>query len=117
MISSIHAALSAVQVFSKKIQVSANNIAHASTDGFKKTRVLAAEQPTQGVMASFQKVQTDGPKVIEETNDGKTTVEKSNIDFVEEITDTMLSQRMYEANLKTIKTIDEMLGKVVNIKK
>jgi flagellar hook protein FlgE len=42
--------------------------------------------------------------------------EMSNVDLTEEIPEMIPTQRGYEANLKAIKTQDEMLGTLINLK-
>ncbi|MBW2304960.1 MAG: flagellar hook protein FlgE [Deltaproteobacteria bacterium] len=43
------------------------------------------------------------------------SLEQSNVELAKEITDTIPLQRGYEANIKTIKTQDEMLGTILDI--
>ena len=42
-------------------------------------------------------------------------LEGSNVDPAKEITDTILIQNGYEANLKVVKTRDDMLGTILDI--
>lgn len=43
------------------------------------------------------------------------TLEQSNVDVAKEIIDTILIQKGFQANLKVIKTEDEMLGSLLDI--
>jgi flagellar basal-body rod protein FlgC len=114
MVYPVHSSVSAVNAFSKKIQVTANNVANVNTDGFKKSRATLSEEKTGGVKATITQVDTPGyPKQI--TKDGSVEeVESSNVDLTEEITESMSSQRGHEANLKAINVQDEMIGTLLD---
>ena len=43
-------------------------------------------------------------------------LEGSNVDYAQEIVDSIIASRMIEANIKTIKIQDEMLGDMIDIK-
>jgi flagellar basal body rod protein FlgG len=115
MISATSSAMSALTAFSTKINSNANNIANIQSEGFKKTRVTNEETENLGVQAVVEKVDTPGMMSIEETSDGTEMVELSNVDMAEELTDSTLNARFYEANLKTIKTEDEMTQSMLDI--
>ncbi|MBU2537925.1 MAG: flagellar biosynthesis protein FlgC, partial [Proteobacteria bacterium] len=90
---------------------------NVNTDGYKKTRVTLQEQETtQGIEAVVQQIQTPGPMVYEQTPEGETLVEKSNVELGEELPSMMLSRRFFQANLKTVQIEDEMLGSLLDIK-
>ncbi|HSR37232.1 MAG TPA: flagellar basal body rod C-terminal domain-containing protein [Desulfurivibrionaceae bacterium] len=116
MVSGIHAALSGLMALQKKVESSANNIANINTSGYKKTVVTLAEQEPQGVAAQVQTVETPGSMVYEQTSEGQTLVEQSNVDLAEELPNLMLSRRFFQANLKTVQTEDAMLGMLLDTK-
>ncbi|MCK5228037.1 MAG: flagellar biosynthesis protein FlgC [Desulfobulbaceae bacterium] len=116
MISGVNAAISGLLGFQKKLESTANNIANLESDGFKKTKVTLEEGDLQGVNARVQRIDDPGPMVLEPTPEGVTLVEKSNVDLTEEIPNLILSRRFYQANIKTIQTVDEMLGNLLDIK-
>ena len=116
MISSIYSSISALFGFQTKVASTANNVANIDTDGYKKTRVTLHEGQTQGVSVNIQQVDEPGPMVYEQTNEGQVLVEKSNVDLTEELPNLMLAKRFYQANLKVLKTEDEMLGSLLDIK-
>jgi flagellar hook protein FlgE len=116
MISAYSSALSALQAFGTKIQSNANNIANVSTDGYKKTRVTMAETLPNGVKAVVDKTDTPGTSIFQETTEGYDLVELSNVELSSEIPDMNLNSRFYQANLKTIETVDEMTGSLLDIK-
>lgn len=117
MISAIHTALSGVTAFVKQIEVVAQNVANANTDGFKKSRTEFVELETGGVLPVVQKDDSAGPAVLKNTGSGAAQVELSNVDLGEETVNQMLAQRSFEANLRTLKTADDMLGSILDTKK
>jgi len=116
MISGIHSARSGLAAIQKKTEATAHNVANAETDGFKKIRVTLHEQEPQGIRAEARRMETPGPLVQEPTTDGSALVEKSNVELSEELPGMMLGRRMFQANLKTLRTADEMLGSLLDIK-
>ncbi len=116
MISAYNSALTALQAFGTKIQSNSNNIANANTDGFKKTRVTMAEVLPQGVRAEVDKVSTPGTSIFQETNKGLDLVELSNVELSSEIPEMNLNTQFYKANLKTLETVNEMTGALLNLK-
>jgi flagellar basal-body rod protein FlgC len=117
MISAIYSALSGLFAFQKKVGVTANNVANVNTDGFKKSRVVLEESQPQGVQADIEKVSTPGPMALEQTQEGESLVEKSNVAIGEEIVNLIVGQRFYEANLRTLKAEDERLENLLDIVK
>lgn len=116
MISALSSAVSGLTANTTKLAVSANNTANINTDGFKKSRVSLEDAQPQGVQATVEKMDSPGPVVLEQTEQGETMVEKSNVELTEEITSQMLAEYGFKANLKTIQTTDEMLGSLLDIK-
>jgi flagellar basal-body rod protein FlgC len=116
MIPAFQSALSGLRAFGTRIESNSNNIANANTDGFKKTRVLLEETPPRGVKTRIEKVNTPGSAVFQETGNGLEPVELSNVELSDEIPETLVNSRMYEANLKTIKIADDMVGSLLKIK-
>ncbi len=116
MIPAVNSAVSGLQVFGTKINSNANNIANASSEGYKKTRVTLSNQASQGVKATVETVDSPGMMRPEETNEGSEFVELSNVDLAEELPESQLNSRFYQANLKTLQTADEMTESLINIK-
>lgn len=116
MIPAVNSALSGLQAFGTKLESNANNIANASTEGYKKTRVTLANQAPQGVKASVETIDSPGTQILEQTNNGSEFIEQSNVDLGEELPDTQLNARFYEANLKTLQASDEMTGHLLDMK-
>ncbi len=116
MIPAVNSALSGLQAFGTKINSNANNVANLSSEGYKKTRVTLSDQAPQGVSATVETVDSPGAMRLEETNGGSTMVELSNVDLAEELPDSQLNARFYQANLKTLQVADEMTENLLDIK-
>ncbi|MDH5298155.1 MAG: flagellar basal body protein [Desulfobulbaceae bacterium] len=116
MINGIGSPLSALLALQKKNESIANNVANVDTDGYKKTRVTLVEGAVEGVTTNVSRVETERPLVHEQTTEGETLVEKSNVDIGEELPRQMLTKRFFQANIKAIQTADDMLGSLINIK-
>ncbi len=114
MLSAISSALSGIRAFIKKTQVTSNNLSNVLTDDFKKSRVTMQEGKSGGVDATIEKVNTPGYPVAPEP--GITAKESSNVDIAEEMTNLILAEKGYKANIKTIKAEDENLGTILNMK-
>jgi flagellar hook protein FlgE len=112
MISGIGASLSGLTVFGKKLSNAANNIANSNTTGYKKTEAVITEDGVGLPDVNLTRVETPGTLVQEE--DGK-TFELSNVELAEELTDTIIAQRGYQANIKVLKAQTDMLGSVLDI--
>ena len=112
MVSAIDSALAGLAVFKKKMDVSANNIANVSTEGFKKSRVIAVEGETGNPQGRAEKVNTPGVPLsaIGPGFAGET----SNVDLATEMVTTMMSQKGYIAQLKTIENEKEALDTLLD---
>lgn len=117
MIPAIHAALSGVFGFSKYIEVTAHNLANLNTDGFKKSRIELVALESGGVLPVVRKDKSPGPMVLNSRGYGPAQLELSNVDLAEEALNQIIGQRGFEANLKSISTADDMLGRILDIKK
>ena len=109
-----NAAISGLQAASLKLRVSANNVANANTDGYQRQQVTT-QAGTYGVEVKVEKVST-----VESTNSVQASGElrpnaPSNVDVVEELLEMKAAQNLFEANLKTLNTNDNMLGRILDI--
>jgi len=114
MISAMSSAVSAINAFDKKMAVISNNIANSQTEGFKKSRADLKEGEAGAVEVDISVVDTPGPVITVEENNGIVEKEMSNVDLAEEIPQTIIAQSGFEANLKILKTEDEMLGTLLD---
>lgn len=116
MISAFQSALSGLHAFGTRIQSNSSNIANANTDGFKKTRVILEPANPQGVKIQIERINAQAPEVFQEGSEGLDLVELSNVDLGKELPEMYLNSRMYKANLKTLETVEDMLGNLLSIK-
>ena len=115
MISTSKSTLSALNAFGKKMNVIANNVANVETEGFKKSRATLIEGPENSVKVEINQPEDPGPTVAQVTDGQIEEKEMSNVDLAEEIPQSIIALRGYEANLATIRTQDEMLNSILNI--
>ena len=112
---SIQSTLSAIKAFSDKMGVTANNIANAETEEFKKSRATLTEDSEKNVTVEITRSETPGPVVVDATDGQSTEKELSNVDLAEEIPQTITAQSGYEENLATLRIQDEMMKSVIDI--
>jgi flagellar hook protein FlgE len=92
-------------------------VANVNTDGFKKSRTEFVALETSGVIPVVRKDDSAGPMVLRDSGYGPPQVELSNVDLGKETVNQILAQRGFEANISTLKTVDDMLGNILDIKK
>ena len=115
MISSIVGTVSALGAYRQKMEVTADNIANVNTEQFKKSKATAVEGSNGDVQLNIKRVTTPGYRYQEFEGDKMVEKEGSNVDLGEEIPEMMITQRAYDANLKTLQTHDSMLGSLLDI--
>lgn len=114
MISPVASSLTALTAARKKMGVTANNIANVNTDEFKKSRVTLSEGSNGGVSATVDVVNTPGIPKETIQNDRPVQTESSNVDLAEELTEMIPTKTLYGANLKALKTQQDMLGTLLD---
>ncbi len=112
MISETSSSLSGVSASVKRLEASANNIANLSTDGFKKDTVIQSEGKSGGVVVHIEKSLTPGPQLP--GPDGE-SVEGSNVDLAEEVTNQIRAEIDLKANLEVLETADEMEESIIDL--
>lgn len=117
MFGAIHSALSGLAAFSTYLAVTAHNVANINTNGFKKSRTELVAMETGGVLPVVQKDKSAGPSILNNTGYGPAQLELSNVDLGEGTVNQILAQQGFEANISTLKTADDMLGTILDIKK
>lgn len=117
----------AMQVHSWDMAVRAHNVANVSTDGFTPQRALLATGP-QGQGVTLDSVSRDpvpagaasGYRPAGDTgNDSglqSQGIYPSGTDLAREMPGMISTQRSYEANAQTVRSADDMLGVLVNLK-
>jgi flagellar hook protein FlgE len=114
MINPIFSALSALTALGGKLGVTGNNVANMNTEGFKKSRAILQEAVPSGVTVSINRIDTPGSPLPSEEG-GKGVRESSNVAVEQEIVDLITTKDAYTANLKTIKTEEEILGTLFDV--
>lgn len=121
MIPGITSALSAVNAFGTKLDVTANNSANANTNRFQKSRVEFQEQaPTAtGVEAILEQVTSPTVRGMQvhppASQRADLSAEPSNVDLGEEMLNLILTQRGFDANAKVIQAQDETVGTLLSL--
>jgi flagellar basal body rod protein FlgG len=114
MIDGAYAALSALDGFSKTMAVAANNVANASTDGFKKSRVVLEEGQNEAREVLIQEIDAPDNPISGEDISSEQTEDTSNVDIAEEMVHTMNSQSGYEANMNPLQAHEEILLSILD---
>lgn len=118
-------ATSAMNAFSVDMMARANNIANINTDGFKARNVTLMTGP-QGEGVLVGSITTDnspGPLVPGYPGVGALNrealslgyIEGSNTDLAHEYVHMISTQRAYEANAVSIRTMDDMTGYLLDM--
>jgi flagellar basal-body rod protein FlgC len=110
----IGTSLSALNAFTSKMNVTAQNLANVSTDGYKSSSVTIESGQGQTVRANVTKDNSSGP-LIPNSSAENGVEEMSNVDMVKEMLQLIPTQRAYDANLKVIQTNLEMRGSLINM--
>ena len=115
MISSVNGSISALKAFGKKMGVTSDNVANVASEEFKKSRAILTEGAHSEIRVDIEKSEAPGP-IVTEIEDGKMVErELSNVDLAEEIPQSIIAQRSFEANLKSIQTQEETLDSLLDI--
>ena len=115
MVAPVSSNLSALQAFSKKIAVSANNVANVYSDEFKKSRAINSEGENGGVTTQIDIVDTPGSLVEDPLSTTGELKELSNTDIAEELVNQIAAEQGFKANAKVIKTYEETIGSLIDI--
>ena len=115
MINGIGSSLSGLSANTKKMGVSANNVANINTGDFKKSRTVFKADAHGEVAVDIQKIETPGNPISYEEGEKKIHKETSNVDYAEEAVNMITAQKGFKANLMVIKTQAEMLGSILDI--
>jgi flagellar basal body rod protein FlgC len=103
-------AASGMQVAALALDVSANNVANALTDGFVPSEVAPAELVGGGAAASV--VKESDP--LAEVRVDRALLAPSRTDLVQEMVNQSRAAAVYKANLATLRTAQEMEAEVVD---
>lgn len=100
MINTNVSSMMANQVF---MDNNAHNVANVNTDGYVPNKTIITEGSPQTPVANTSKATDNGS-------------ERSQTDLSKELTDQITIENVQEANLKAIRTEDEMMGSLLDIR-
>jgi flagellar basal-body rod protein FlgC len=115
MVASIQNNLSTLQAFSRQMAVSANNVANALSNDFKKSRAILTEGENGQVKTTITKIDPSGLAQIDPASETGQLKEGSNTDIAEELTYQMTIQQGFSANTTVLKTYEEIIGSLVDL--
>lgn len=95
-----------------RVDVSANNVANALTDGFTPSRVTTAEVAGGGVTAAVTRVADP----LAEARADRALLAGSGTDLVEEVVAQRTAARLFEANAASLRTADELFQAALKLK-
>lgn len=96
--------ISSMNTHSTWMDVNANNVANINSDKFK------------SVDTKLEEGRENNPKVVLRENERVAAEDRSNTDLAKELTDQIPIEKGFGVNATVIKTKDEMLGVVMDIK-
>jgi flagellar basal body rod protein FlgG len=96
-------ALSGLDSASKRLNVSAHNVANVGTDGFQASRVVDQEALGGGVTSFVEPIDQSNPMLF---RDGQWVL-GSNTDLASEVVNRIQAIAAFKANVKMLQTADE----------
>ena len=106
--------VSALQAFTKQMNVSANNVANSLSDEFKASRAHNVEGENGGVKTHITQSQDAGPLVEDPLKNDGSLKELSNTDIARELVEQIAVQHGFDANAKVIQTYDQTIGSLID---
>ncbi|MBI3730940.1 MAG: hypothetical protein HY254_21730 [Burkholderiales bacterium] len=97
--------MSGLKAYTRALDGSGHNVANASTSGFVPQQVSFQEQPAGGVIANISR---EGSSLASQ--------ELSGTDLTSEIVQSIQFKTGFDLSAKIIKTADELLGTLIDIK-
>jgi flagellar basal body rod protein FlgG len=107
----IYAGLSGIQAGGKLLNVGAQNIAHAQTEGYKQTRAIPMESSSGGVIVHLEKDKGRGTLFVSQGM----SREGSNVDIGAEILSNLQAVHLVEANIASVNIQERLLGTLLDI--
>ena len=114
MLRSADIALTGIKANILKMDAASNNISNVNTPKYKSIRVPTIESVAGGTRGTPIIDNRDG-SLLRESDTGK-LFESSNANLAVEYTDLLNAQRTVHANMDVIRTADELLGTLFDIK-
>jgi flagellar hook protein FlgE len=102
-LSALNTGLSGLKAYQGALDSSAHNIANAGTPGFSPQQATFQEANTGGVLVTI-------------SQQGSTASKESSTDLADELVNSMQDQLGFDFSAKIIKTMDAVLGTLIDIK-
>lgn len=96
--------ISSMNAHSTWMDVNANNVANVNSDKFK------------SVDTKLEEGQKNNPKAVLRESERETVEDRSNTDLTKELTEQIPIEKGFGVNATVVKTEDEMLGTLMDIK-
>ncbi|MBC3917509.1 hypothetical protein H8L32_08495 [Undibacterium sp. CY18W] len=107
-VSALNSGLSGFKAYSSALDSSSHNVANASTAGFVPQQVSFQEQPAGGVTATISQ---EGASLASQN-----PADSSGTDLASEIVQSIQFKAGFDLSAKIIKTADQVLGTLIDIK-
>ncbi|MDA8678357.1 flagellar basal body protein [Luminiphilus sp.] len=112
-LNTLNNALSGLQAATAKMQVTANNVANARTDGYQTQRVDIVERPG-GVEARTPAGAARPPPVPPPTATAQVARAPSDVDLAQEMVKMTANESVYLANVRALEAAHGMLGTLLD---
>lgn len=110
--SGFNTSLSAIYASVELMNVSAHNTANINTDGYERVNATLNEGKNGGVVVTIGSSEQTGPAYqVQATAEPA----PSNVNYADEAVNQIIAERMLQANLEVIRTLDEMEGSVIDL--
>jgi flagellar basal-body rod protein FlgC len=110
LVNAMAIALSGMNAAAAQMTIAASNVANMESRGYKAARVNLAEDAGGGVRVDSVTTDSSPGAIDEEGQEG------SNVDPAEEIVQMDLAKFSYAANARVVKTVDDMMGTLLDAK-
>ena len=107
--------VSAITAESIRLDVTADNVANVSTDGYRAKRVTNEATINGGIRARIDAPPPPPPSPMMMESDGRERV-LSNVNVAAETTSRVIAQRSFEANLDVLRASDDMTMAMIRTK-
>ena len=112
-LSTLNNALSGLQAATAKMQVTANNVANARTDGYQTQRVDVLERPS-GAEVTIPADTVTVPPVTPSPETAQVYRAPSDVDLAQEMVQMTANESFYLANVRALEAAHGMLGTLID---
>jgi flagellar basal-body rod protein FlgC len=110
MLNAVNSASSALRAYTEVINTTVHNVANINTEGYNPQRVHFSEARGGGVKATVESIRNPA-----EVRQDAYISGKNNVSYATEAANQIISLRSFQANTGIIRTVDEMLGTLINM--